>query len=263
MRCGLCGGEDAVPTGLVNVCARGVDQVRCTACGAKFFTEGVIPATQFYDSPAYDEYVRKDVEYGSPFQAEASELAWREAALLSYFTAHLERLREIVPGAITLYEVGCGAGRLLNTARGMGYQVGGCDASAANVAALLRFGITIEHALFQAATVPEGLDAVVMWDMIEHTHTPGADLDKVRACLRPGGGLLLKTFYDEWHDTRTLDLSSPSTGLEKTGYFAPDAHPYHFTSAVLLAALERRGLVPAVVSHDETYGQITVYATRA
>ena len=125
-------------------------------------------------------------------------------------------------------------------------------------------GMDIQSAVLQAATMPEGLDAVIMWDMIEHSFTPGADLRKVFDHLRSGGALLLKTFYEEWHFTRDLDLTfdNKSRGLDTSGQFAPNAHPYHFTSGALCQILLGIGFELHNVTLDDASGLITVYAVK-
>jgi len=131
-----------------------------------------------------------------------------------------------------------------------------------------KLGLNVEHAVLQDADVPSELFGIIMWDMIEHTITPGADLDKAARHLRPGGCILVKTFYDEYHRFKGYDLSKRATkdgvtsDLETTGYYCPVSHPYHFETGVLLRALEKRKFRLVDVSHCFEYGQITVYGIK-
>lgn len=268
LTCGLCGGTSIEPTGLTNVMNSGVDQVRCKTCGVKFFTHNpkLASPVEFYNRPAYDEFIRKSVEYGSPFCSDDSELEKYRNAHKSIFRQSFERIRDLVPGADTVYEVGFGYGEMLLVAQDMGFVVAGCDISRAGCQRAEASGLWVQHALFIEALGLDNQHAVIMWDMIEHSETPGADLDKAHKHLRQGGCLLIKTFYDEWHRDKDLNLSQPKTAviceLERTGYYGPVAHPYHFETGVLLRALECRGFRIADVSHNLTHGQVTVYALK-
>jgi len=265
MSCEICQDTRTRPTRYNNVFGMGADLVQCLGCGARFYA-GTMGDERFYTSAAYDEYIRKSYEYGDPASEDASNLQMFRDVRWGIFADAIKELSRIgpEPGPATLFEVGAAWGEMLLVAKHLGFEVSGCDASRAGPEVGAMHGLDIQSAILQKATLPENLDAVIMWDMIEHTFTPGADLRKVFAHLRPGGALLLKTFYEEWHFDRDLDLTqeNQARGLQTSGQFAPNAHPYHFTSGALCQILLGVGFELRKVSLDSESGLITVYAVK-
>jgi 2-polyprenyl-3-methyl-5-hydroxy-6-metoxy-1,4-benzoquinol methylase len=95
-----------------------------------------------------------------------------------------------------LLDIGCGLGVFLERAAAVGWDVYGCDTSAAWVA----------HA--QAATAQDRVvcaeptvdifgamrfDLITLWDVIEHIYDPVSMLRVVRELLAPGGEVFLRT----------------------------------------------------------------------
>ena len=269
MTCEICGDTRTRPTRYNNVFGMGADLVQCLGCGARFYA-GTMGDERFYTSPAYDEYVRKSYVNGSPFEQDAGQVQMYRDVRWGVFAAAIAELASFAGGygaggkCQTLFEVGAAWGEMLLVARSMTIEVSGCDASTAGPEIAKKHDVDVQSAVLQDATMPENLDAVIMWDMIEHTFTPGADLRKVFAHLRSGGALLLKTFYEEWHFDRELDLTqeNKTRGLATSGQFAPNAHPYHFTSGALCQILLGVGFELRKVSLDSESGLITVYAVK-
>lgn len=270
MTCGLCGATETVPTPITNIFGRGVDLVQCTTCGVKYYTPGdnVQSPENFYNSTAFDEYVRRCFTTGSPFhdpQLSREEYVKHHESM---FKSAFQAMAKYSSHFSSVYEVGCGWGEMLKVAQDMGFVVGGCDLSREACRQAQQLGLNVEHACFQDASVPQDLCGIIMWDMIEHTTTPGADLDRAARHLRQGGCLLIKTFYDEFHWFKDYNLTDRQsrdgvTGdLDRTGYYCPDSHPYNFETGVLLRAMEQRKFKIVDVSHNLKYGQITVYGVK-
>jgi len=128
-----------------------------------------------------------------------------------------------------------------------------CSAAAEPARPLLRL---------QGVEAAGPFDAVVALDVIEHTETPREDLERAARILRPGGALLLKTFYDEWHEGRELAIVSAEGWQLPHGYFDPVCHINHFTEPVLRRLIEQSGFDVAEWDRDEVNGLVTVYARR-
>lgn len=265
--CEACGGTRLEPTKYQNVMGTGADLVRCTGCGAKFYDRVVVQTPEeFYDAwPAHD-WLQKDEDYGSVFNKDPSVAYVFKDAAIALYNEIIRKLRSLTDPIDTLYDVGAGTGRFLGTARDNGIRnVLGCEPNSRGVAlARGRYKIdTVEQAFFRdAINVPAAADAFAMLDMIEHTATPRADLLRVRDHLRPGGVVVVKTFYDEWHEGRELDLTAQGWNRPH-GFFGPPAHLWHFDRAVLMVLLLRCGLRTQLVEMDEGNGLVTVYATKA
>jgi len=78
--------------------------------------------------------------------------------------------------------------------------------------------------------------------------------------LRPGGVVLIKTFYDEHHDTFEPDLRPEAWGgdIWTCGYFDPMGHPSHFTLPVLRKLVTDCGLTICHENLEQKHGQVTI-----
>ncbi len=134
------------------------------------------------------------------------------------------------PSAI--YEMGCSVGWMLGVLRSLYPKatIRGCDPVPYMTGICRRVhGHTVETGLFQdVALEEESQDIIIGWNVIEHTFTPREDIAKAIRCLRPGGVLYLRTFYEE------------GNGDKK--YTDPLGHQYHYFKDVLEGIMAKQGL---------------------
>lgn len=166
----------------------GYDIVRCPSCG--LLARATLP-TEAELAELYSlEYFRATSHDGQGY------LDYVGDAELHRETARrrLERL-ERIHAAGRLLDVGAAAGFFVAEARERGWEAHGIDISAPMVA----WGVEQLHVPLAEATLAAApserasLDAVTMWDYIEHALDPAADLERVRQLLRPDGVLALST----------------------------------------------------------------------
>src|SRR6185437_6301162 len=105
---------------------------------------------------------------------------------------------ELLEGLVArgaLLDVGAAAGFFVDEARARGWDARGIDVSQPMVEWGRRtLEVPLERATLAEADVPdESLGALTMWDYIEHSLDPAADLRRARDLLRPGGVLALST----------------------------------------------------------------------
>jgi SAM-dependent methyltransferase len=100
------------------------------------------------------------------------------------------------PGSGELLDIGCGTGNFLAAARDAGYEVSGTelDRNAARFAkeklGLARvFPLTISE--FALQFPGKQFDVVTFFEVLEHQAAPVEFLQKVKACVRPGGHIAL------------------------------------------------------------------------
>lgn len=109
--------------------------------------------------------------------------------------AMLARLGARPPGR--LFDIGCGTGVFLDTARQAGWSVAGLEVSthAASVAQGAGLDICCEavEGFAPSADQRARFDCVTMWDCIEHLRDPAGAVSVAAALLRPGGCLALST----------------------------------------------------------------------
>jgi len=110
------------------------------------------------------------------------------------FKKALSLLENLAPGSgKNIFDVGCGNGLFLATAKKRGWDINGCDSSKANVAlAAQKLGINVDCAGF-AQWEPCGrkYDVVSFWDVLEHLSEPHLFIKKALEILKPGGQILV------------------------------------------------------------------------
>jgi SAM-dependent methyltransferase len=144
--------------------------------------------------------------------------------------ARIERHHE--PG--DLVDLGCWLGFLPAEARERGWRPVGVEPSAfASQFARERLGLDVRTAgLFDADLPPQGFDAAVLGDVIEHLPRPGDALDRIAELLRPGG---------------VVAMMLPDAGsrlaraMGRRWWSIIPTHVHHFTRASMRTLLERHG----------------------
>lgn len=221
--CPLCGAAEQRP----RLERDGYRIVQCCACGFLFVSPP--PTAQeladFYQRPEY--YAGSGLGYADYFaQRPIHEADARR---------RLARIERLVGGRGRVLDVGCAAGFFLHVAQGRGWQPLGVELSAGMAAhAADLIGRPVARSLDELAAAPGTLDAVTMWEYIEHIPQPRAEVERLGALLRPGG---------------VLALSTPNTSYwtaahrpERWREFKPPAHIGFFTPATLRRMLESCGL---------------------
>ena len=218
--------------------------VECPDCRLRFYSPRLRQDEQWYDALCRGEASIKQAEQlfanGSfaIVKNPVNQIAWLE----NLYKESLERFTERLGRAPkSIVEYGCGVGRLLKVAKEMypGISARGCDPVRPMVDICKReFGHDVENCVFQEFPIPEIVDMIIGWNVIEHSFTPCDDIQKAFDSLTPGGVLYLRTFHEEGN----------GDGLQ-TG---PLAHQYHFFKSVLVDAVERCGFDVEMWSDSRT-----------
>jgi SAM-dependent methyltransferase len=117
-----------------------------------------------------------------------------------------------------LLDIGCGTGNFLAAARDAGYGVTGIELDR-NAACFAKERLGLQKVLaltisdFAEQHAEERFDVVTFFEVLEHQATPVEFLQKVRACMRPGG---------------VIALSVPNRERWLTGPDVLDYPPNHF-----------------------------------
>jgi len=147
----------------------------------------------------------------------------------------LERYAE--PGLV--FDVGAAAGFFMKAAIDRGWKVHGNEISVKAIKwAKEQYGIDIEYGFFEDLELKKNAyDAVVMWNILEHTYDPKQTLLTSREILRAGGLLFIK-------------VPNKKKAEDLRRYYAV-AHLYEFTEECLTGNLEMLGFqgVERVASH--------------
>jgi SAM-dependent methyltransferase len=143
-----------------------------------------------------------------------------------------------------LLDVGCAAGFFLDEARGLGWDVAGVELSIEMAAsARERVGVdAVAQGPFSEQVYERAsFDCVTMWDYIEHTLDPAAEVRRARELLRPGGVFALST-----GDVNSL-LARVSG--RRWHLLTPRHHNYFFNRRALTLMLGRAGLTTMSISY--------------
>lgn len=176
--CRVCGGAELAPA----LHARGWELERCAACGF----------VQVRDHPSEADFA---AVYGDAYFGHSK---YRDLdALNRESERRLALLRRFVPRGGRVLDAGCATGDFVAAASGE-YEMWGSDLSAFAIEQARAKNPGIAERLWAGkledfgARVPP-LDAVCLWDVIEHLWDPVEVVRTLMAHLKPGGHLVLST----------------------------------------------------------------------
>ncbi len=157
--------------------------------------------------------------------------------------ARIRAVERLNGGTGSVLDIGCGPGVLLNQMRARGWTVRGTERSptaaqqARDVFHLDVRAQEVDDLVAEGAT----FDAVVLWHVAEHLHTPLATIRGIARLLRPGGILLIAV----------PNFGSPEARFGRDRWFHLDVprHLVHFTPATLGAMLAEAGFETAKVTY--------------
>ncbi len=183
MSCWVCGQSSVAEHWSVMDADRGLESFQLELCGACCSGRILNPP----DDQVLGEYYDGSY-YGQGSGKFAAPLQW----LVDMATRRLARSiwkgwdRPLSP---TVLDIGCGRGSLLAAlgelgARGIGLERTPLDSAGVDSSIEIRVGELREQAFPDA-----GLDAVVLWHVLEHLADPRATLEEVHRILKPGAML--------------------------------------------------------------------------
>jgi SAM-dependent methyltransferase len=159
---------------------------------------------------------------------------------------HRSRIRSIerlLGGTGSVVDIGCGPGVLLDHMRARGWRVRGTERSpSAAQQARDVFHLDVRaQSVDDLVAEGETFDAVVLWHVAEHLHTPADTVRGIARLLRPGGILLIAV----------PNFASPESRVGRAGWFHLDVprHLVHFTPSTLDAMLAAAGFEQVKVTH--------------
>jgi SAM-dependent methyltransferase len=209
----------------------GYDIVKCPSCGLVFRLD--LPEVQDLSRIYAEGYFRARPDRTGR-RGYANYLG--DAALhRANARRRLRLLASRIPERGRLLDVGCAAGFFVDEARRDGWEASGVDVSATMVDwAVSELGAPVRRANFAEVDVaPPQLDAITMWDYIEHAIDPRRDLLKAYEHLRAEGVLALSTG----------DIGALSARLTGRNWhlLTPEHHNYFFSANTLRRLLDVTG----------------------
>src|SRR6267154_2735512 len=173
------------------------DLFGCVTCGLQFWEPREMPDARWYERM-----------YGG-----------RDEKLLPLEPGHKYFLADpLAPRNGDLLDIGCGTGTFLAAARDSGFRVSGTELDR-NAARFAKERLDLQRVLpltiseFTERNAEERFDVVTFFEVLEHQAAPVEFLQKVKACVRPGG---------------MIALSVPNRERWLTGPDVLDYPPNHF-----------------------------------
>lgn len=239
--------------------------VRCPACGTEYFRrDPALPGSaaseegsEYWEAYKFSLYADAGVRQGY-------ERRYDEVLQMAGPVA--ERLASVL-------DVGCGIGNFLAYAEARGLRAIGTDVDRDALGAAAERGLRVVEAGRVEAEVPAAsLDAVSLWDVIEHMGDPEAGVRSAVSRLRPGGVVLIETPDARFPARPALlavhRITRARLDLTPSMYYLE--HKVYFSERGLRALLDRLGIdlvavrrVPSVrekmrvqFAHDASAGSL-------
>jgi len=207
--------------------ARRFELLRCRDC-ASAVTAGEPPGPEAYEQGVY-----------RPGEPRAAALVRGVQSAVALQPVRLLE-RAGLPSGARVLDAGAGGGRLVAELARRGHRAYGIEPSARSRERAVGTGLDVRGETLDEHEA-SGLDAVVMWHVLEHLDDPRGALERVRGWLRPGGLLLLGV----------PNPVSAQARIAGPGWLHFDAprHRVHLTSGGLEAVVRAAGLEPAITHH--------------
>ncbi len=209
----------------------GFDIVRCPSCGLLYRFD---PPTRADLDAIYDDgYFNADEgeTHGQGYQDYVGDEALHRLSA----RRRLATLDTLVDSKGRLLDVGAAAGFFVDEARRAGWDAVGIDVAPSMTRhARDHVGVDVATTTLADANFDDAsLDAVTLWDYIEHSIDPVRDFADVARVLRRGGVVGLST-----GDAASLVARITAS---RWHLLTPRHHNFFFTRSTLAAALERTG----------------------
>ncbi len=205
----------------------------CRGCGTQAFRDTAPVADT--DTSEYWEAFKFEV-YGHDAVRSAFEVRYGD--MLDVAAQHVDPLHSLI-------DVGCGIGNFVHYAGKRGLDASGVDVSPRAVEAARQRGLRVHLTDELPTQVADGsVDALTMWDVVEHLLTPYDVLAGAVAKVRPGGAVLFETPDGAFPVRRALlALNRLTRGrVNLTGPMYYWEHKVYFTESGLQALLDRVGV---------------------
>ncbi len=199
-----------------------------------------------YVNPAFDEAHYRAVYTSEEYQGIMKDLGITSHAYrverfgqerVSLMAEHLDLPDGVSPAYL---DVGCSTGFVVEAAARRGWRASGIDLNPSAIEFGRQRGLDLRHAALEDdRRAAESLDAVSLFDVLEHLLHPQAMLDAAIRLLRPGGILFL--YVPNYDSASRLLLGADAH------FIWPTHHLNYYTPSTLSELMRRSGLEVARV----------------
>lgn len=181
--CNLCKADHASAYCAVN----DFQIVRCNVCGL-LYTNPRRPESEIPNIYSEEYFVSQN-----PSTLGYDDYCSHAEGLKRLYTKHLALIEKYVRPPAAILDIGCAFGYFLEVASSRGWRPEGVEVSTyAAKQAERNAKATIYNGTLSSAHLPESFyDVATMWDVLEHTFDPTAQLVEVNRVLKPRGYLFM------------------------------------------------------------------------
>lgn len=189
-QCPLCGSPHSKKVFLLD----DTNVVQCCACGFRwlnpYLNEEMMKKVYQESDSLKDVQEHHENYYEYDCLKKGSKTRRDYEKVLDYLE---ERFKDV--GSKSVFEIGYGNGSLLAFARQRGWQVDGIDASSSNQAlAKKNYELDLKCGFFSSSVIDENsVDALVLWDLIEHIPNPVEMMADLKKYLKKDGVIVIAT----------------------------------------------------------------------
>ncbi|MBW1853151.1 MAG: class I SAM-dependent methyltransferase [Deltaproteobacteria bacterium] len=172
--------------------------VRCKRCGLLYCNPR--PDTESLEKIySKDYFVIEEDRAGIDYKAYANYIE-DEPVITRSMLKRMKKVERFAPQKGHLLDIGCATGFSLMAARERGWKAEGIECSKFCVDYARSRGLTVHQGSLNDYTgKEESMDAITMWDYLEHSPDPFRDLTICHSLLKPGGIILLSIpNVDSW-----------------------------------------------------------------
>ena len=172
--------------------------VRCRRCGL-IYCNPRLDAASLQKIYSKDYFVLDEQDSGIDYKAYADYIG-EEPVITRSMIKRIKKVEQFAHARGRMLDIGCAAGFSLIAARGRGWEAEGIECSEFCVTHARSRGLTVHQGSLRDYPGTEGsMDAITMWDYLEHSTDPLGDLNACRSLLKKNGVILLSIpNVDSW-----------------------------------------------------------------
>jgi len=227
--------------------------VRCRRCGL-IYCNPRLDARSLECVYSKDYFVLDEQDSGIDYKAYANYIG-EEPVITRSMIKRIKKVERFAHAKGRMLDIGCAAGFSLIAARERGWEAEGIECSEFCVQYARSRGLTVHRgSLYDYPGRNESMDAITMWDYLEHSPDPLGDLKACCSLLRRGGVILLSIpNVDSW--------SYRLLGKKWIG-FKNIEHLYFFSRDTMEKLARQAGLVMEYSFYHGKYVSLSFFLSR-
>lgn len=168
-------------------------------------------------------------------------------------------IRQALPGAKTILDIGCSSGVFLDIARDEGLETYGIELNNKEMEIARRKGHRVYNEQLEHIDFPVKFDVITLWDVFEHIKNGGVYLAMIKQMLAPNGVLFMQIPSSDALAAKILqEKCNMFDGLEHVNLYGTAtietlAHSAGFEIIDLKTVISEIGVINNYLNYDDPY----------